>query len=151
MSRIIIPKLTIEELRQWTTPAATNKVVFVYHIVNNIATQLCMCLNGSKIGLAISNSIDTNLLYMTYLNTSTRYEYYISDRFDLQSPIYQLFIGSSDVVPKYELYSSLEDIYRRLRELPNCLNYANAYCITHVFNDAPIATSTYTPLRLTQN
>jgi hypothetical protein len=66
----------------------------------------------------------------------------------LISPVYQLFVGSSDVVPKYELYSSLEEVNRRLREVPTCSNYADAYCITHVFNDAPIATSSYTPLRL---
>lgn len=148
MNRIIIPKLSIEELRIWTTPAAMNKVVLVYHIVNNVATQLCMCLNGSKLGLAISNSIDANLLYMTYLNVETRYEYYTSDRFDLKSPIYQLFIGSSDTVPKYELYSSTEEVNKRLREVPSCLNYTDAYVITHTFNDAPIATSVYTPMRV---
>ena len=111
-----------------------NKVVIVYQFIDGTANLLPILLNGNKLGLAITNSINTNDLYMTWMLTPNRYEYYISDRFDL-STVYQLYNND-----RYELYNSLEETYRRIRELPNA---ANTYILVHTFdNDKPIATTT---------
>ena len=148
MNKIIIPKLNIEELRLWTTPIAMNKVVIGYHIINNIATQLTTLLNGSKLGLAIANSTLIDQLPLIYNDGPTRVEYYTTDRFDLASNIYQLYVGDIDSeLPKYELFASMEDVQRRVRELPICKNYISVYCITHNIGDKPLSTISYTNIR----